>query len=287
LAGEVREGHGGTAGAGLSLDAAANPRRFRLVKDAIDRVLATVDTLRTLARERVREAKQTTEREVMAAALVVNQVVAAATTHIGSWRALARRLGGEGGDEAVQGQLDTQREVVDAFLRKLALQVEAQQELVLRALARADSIAASGGVDAKTQGLTSEMRALLPGLVITGEGIRDLSRTFEVAFQRSSTGIREALRERGRQVLAVLRSSDTTLLSIARGQQDALSHLQFQDVVAQGLDRLDTRFHECQVQLMQVLGVAERSAALFPPSHRELGGDKSIDHSKAGEVLLF
>jgi len=81
--------------------------------------------------------------------------------------------------------------------------------------------------------------------------------------------------------------SDQEMSYLITSSHEALSHLQFQDVVAQGLLRLEAHFYDLQVEYAKSLGLEEMIEQLPPTQHREIGGDKPVDQENAGEVLLF
>jgi hypothetical protein len=137
------------------------------------------------------------------------------------------------------------------------------------------------------QHLAVEMRTALPRIATAVEDTRVLAEGFEKIFQGSSQGIASAVQRQREAAAMALRQGDETLASIVSGSQEALSHLQFQDVVAQGLDRLDVRFRDGQVSVRMALNLADRVSEVAPAIQREIGGEKTIDHSRAGEVLLF
>jgi hypothetical protein len=77
------------------------------------------------------------------------------------------------------------------------------------------------------------------------------------------------------------------MAQILRASQDALSSLQFQDVVAQGLLRIDQRLHDLQVDVARQTGQSEILAHVAPSAHIEVGGDKAIKQAGAGDIRLF
>ena len=81
--------------------------------------------------------------------------------------------------------------------------------------------------------------------------------------------------------------SDLTMGMIVEASQNALSHLQFQDAVAQGLMRLDRQVLEAQQVACRALGAEDLIPSLEPPMHVEIGGEKAVKNENAGEVLLF
>lgn len=94
----------------------------------------------------------------------------------------------------------------------------------------------------------------------------------------------DALREETTHVLA---DSDQRIVQAVRFSHAALSNLQFQDVVAQGLQRLDGRMRDLQVELAKTFGVSETDSAIAAPAHSEVGGDKTVVHQAAGDIQLF
>jgi methyl-accepting chemotaxis protein len=296
-------------------------------------VLAQLDALRGLQRERIAEATETMEREVMAAAASMNQIVAAASGHIASLRRVMTDAGGTGASEsAVHAKVDRQGQAVQSFMAKLGQKLAAQRDLVDRAGSQAAAIAAAGrkvevlasgarllalnarveasratdgrafGVLADEmkqlslaiaetnvliQDLALELRTTLPAIATAVEATRALSGVFEQQLQEGSADISHAVQAQRQVAEQTLHQSDETLASIVVGSQTALSHLQFQDVVAQGLDRLDGRHRACQMEVATLLGAPELANNLAPAAHSEVGGDKQINHAAAGQIVLF
>ncbi len=85
----------------------------------------------------------------------------------------------------------------------------------------------------------------------------------------------------------MMQQSDQEMAYLISSSHEALSHLQFQDVVAQGLLRIEPALHELQVEQAKELGIEDVIADLPPAQHCEIGGDKPVDQENAGEVLLF
>lgn len=133
-------------------------------------------------------------------------------------------------------------------------------------------------------GLAARLAQDLPEVAVSAQALRDLcSRLGEdlsVTTEQVNLEV-EALRTSVREALS---DSDAELAEMVRSSQAALSHLQFQDVVAQGLSRLEggvedvQRFNAEEHELDEVIPEAK---------HREIGGEKDVDQQNAGEVLLF
>ena len=72
-----------------------------------------------------------------------------------------------------------------------------------------------------------------------------------------------------------------------RHSHESLSHLQFQDAVAQGLQRIDDWIRDAQLAAAELPAAEGRAAEIAEPMHPEIGGDKPIDLETAGDVLMF
>src|SRR5262249_30248406 len=118
--------------------------------------------------------------------------------------------------------------------------------------------------------VSDEMRRLSADVAATNTTVRRLSETVAGALgsvaraaqdmrgrierfaEESSAGTEQlsaavdAFRAETQRALA---ASDRCLADVVRASHDALSHLQFQDVVAQGLLRLDGRLRDLQLQV--------------------------------------
>lgn len=85
----------------------------------------------------------------------------------------------------------------------------------------------------------------------------------------------------------MLEQSDYEMSHLIQSSHEAMSHLQFQDVIAQGLLRIEPVLHDLQIEQAKELGIEDIIADLPPTQHREIGGDKPVDQDNAGEVILF
>jgi methyl-accepting chemotaxis protein len=127
----------------------------------------------------------------------------------------------------------------------------------------------------------------LPELAVSARALRTSSEelTRDLA---SATTVVEQETDRMRDVIGLmLTQSDREMATLISSSHEALSHLQFQDVVAQGLLRIEPLLHDLQVEQAQLMGIEDVIAELPPTQHREIGGDKPVDQENAGEVLLF
>jgi len=86
-------------------------------------------------------------------------------------------------------------------------------------------------------------------------------------------------------IVALSQKTDAVFDSVLSTSHRVLSHLQFQDVVAQALVRTDgwlwvlERIYAEQHQLAV--------ETVPPPKNIEIGGEKPLDHPDAGEVMMF
>lgn len=148
----------------------------------------------------------------------------------------------------------------------------------------ADEIAVA---NSSIQSLAVAVGALVPKVSSVVDEMK--SRTTE--FSQDLDGRLQLMEQQRQQVQHVaqhgLETSDRTMRQILRCSHEALSHLQFQDPVAQGLMRIDRRLRDHQLALCEALGQETEPWNFPPPMHVEIGGEKRVDAEGAGEVLLF
>lgn len=156
--------------------------------------------------------------------------------------------------------------------------------------------------------LAGEMRRLAEEIAAANAVIEDLVREISefaprvaasvTAIERETDGFSASLEEslrlteeqrvRAAQAAKVaLERSDATTREILQVALETLSHLQFQDVAAQGLMRIDMRLHQHQLEVCRALGLDAATQNFPKPMHVELGGDKPVDAPEAGVVQLF
>lgn len=132
--------------------------------------------------------------------------------------------------------------------------------------------------------LAQRLSNVLPAITAGGRAMRNESEHFSQALSESSRELGRATQEMHEVMRRALQEGDSAAASILRTSHDALSHLQFQDAVAQGLMRMDKWVYDLQVE--QAEG-AENPPVIEPPMHLEIGDEKPVDQEQAGEVLLF
>jgi len=135
--------------------------------------------------------------------------------------------------------------------------------------------------------VAARMSKDLPEVALSARALRasseDLSKDLSAAtaeVERETAGMRDVIRR-------MMEQSDHEMSYLIKSSHEALSHLQFQDVVAQGLLRIEPPFHKLQIQQATELGITDVIAELPPTQHAEIGGDKPVDQANAGDVLLF
>lgn len=124
----------------------------------------------------------------------------------------------------------------------------------------------------------------LPEVAVSARDLRSLCDELNKNLAVSSAQVNREVDHLRATVKAALSESDQEIAQIVVSSQKALSHLQFQDVVAQGLGRLENGLVDLQLFHAEANGLEQQIA---PAEHREIGGEKDVDQQNAGEVLLF
>lgn len=137
------------------------------------------------------------------------------------------------------------------------------------------------------QKLARDMGAVLPRIDGGIREMRSQSRDFSEALGSTMRTLGEKTEQQRGEIAQALNTSDVTMGAIVEASQNALSHLQFQDAVAQGLMRLDRHVLETQVAICRAVAADDLISTLEPPMHVEIGGEKAVRSENAGEVMLF
>lgn len=136
-------------------------------------------------------------------------------------------------------------------------------------------------------GLASRLSQDLPEVAASARALRTSTEELSSDLAQA-TGEVEAETAVMRDVIRrMLEQSDYEMSHLIQSSHEAMSHLQFQDVIAQGLLRIEPVLHDLQIEQAKELGIEDIIADLPPTQHREIGGDKPVDQDNAGEVLLF
>jgi methyl-accepting chemotaxis protein len=141
--------------------------------------------------------------------------------------------------------------------------------------------------NASIQTLAGALVELLPSITRSASALHGRAQTFSDQLEASLRDIGARSRHRRQEAAAAVRESDRALALILSKSQGALSHLQFQDVVAQALLRLDAIAADTEVALCNAFGLEDRARQVAPPVHVEIGGDKAVIQQSAGEVMMF
>jgi methyl-accepting chemotaxis protein len=145
------------------------------------------------------------------------------------------------------------------------------------------------GANERVSELAARLGTDLPWIAQHARDLRGAMETFAV-----SAADRLEETERGVGVLRselenVSRAGSITMEQILRASHGALSHLQFQDVVAQELRLLDAKLRETHVEIAKELGADVQIIAEIPPAEYETqgGGAQDPQTAPAGDVILF
>ncbi len=135
--------------------------------------------------------------------------------------------------------------------------------------------------------LSRDLTALLPAIAGSADGMEALASTFSERFAASAHDVEQGTEEMHRYVADALEHGDASLAQVVRHSHESLSHLQFQDAVAQGLQRIDDWIRDAQLAAAELPAAEGRAAEIAAPMHPEIGGDKPVDLETAGDVLMF
>jgi methyl-accepting chemotaxis protein len=136
-------------------------------------------------------------------------------------------------------------------------------------------------------GLAARLSADLPELAASARALRASSEILTTDLAAATSVVQRETDDMREVISRLLGESDREMAELIRTSQQALSHLQFQDVVAQGLLRIEHPLHELQVEQATLMGIDDTIRDLPATQHREIGGDKPVDQENAGNVLLF
>lgn len=135
--------------------------------------------------------------------------------------------------------------------------------------------------------LASRLSQDLPEVASSARALRASSEELSHDLAAATAAVEDETAAMRDIIRRMTEQSDHEMAYLISSSHEALSHLQFQDVVAQGLLRIEANVHELQISSANALGLEEMIAALPKTQHREIGGDKPVDQENAGEVLLF
>lgn len=135
--------------------------------------------------------------------------------------------------------------------------------------------------------LAEALSATVPVVAQQAQEISESVVAFSVDIAASSREVEQetaALRSMARQSME---RADALVQDVVGSSHEVLSHLQFQDVAAQGLRRLDFATEELIQEIGQEPLLADVLDLGAAPGLMEIGGDKAVDADNAGDVMLF
>lgn len=138
-------------------------------------------------------------------------------------------------------------------------------------------------IDQLTVGLARTVEGVANGAV----SLRTKSDLLSAELSKNIADVEREVGELQSAVQNTLTASDEDMRTILSASAAALSHLQFQDAVAQGLLRIDAWIWELQLDQAERMGLGQIQHLIPVPTHTEIGGDKAVDNANSGEVRLF
>ncbi|MET0386535.1 MAG: methyl-accepting chemotaxis protein [Polyangiales bacterium] len=148
---------------------------------------------------------------------------------------------------------------------------------------------------AKTNERVSDLAGLLgQALPWIAQHARDVRQVMEEFSHTAETYLEETdrgVKSLGDQMRSASFASNTVIEELMRASQNALSHLQFQDVVAQDLRRLDTHARQAQLDALQLMEASQSVLSEVPDAdYTTLGeahGELPKHAPSPGDVNLF
>jgi methyl-accepting chemotaxis protein len=144
--------------------------------------------------------------------------------------------------------------------------------------------------NSRVQDLAERLGALLPTLTACAEKVKTDADNFAQVNREQGAAVDSALSELNSHVGKAITDSESAVAQVINLSQNALSHLQFQDVVSQNLRSIDAVIRNAGVRVFDAFGVPDASATLTPPAYTTLGlsfdGEDEPDVD-AGEITFF
>lgn len=142
------------------------------------------------------------------------------------------------------------------------------------------------------QDIAAELLETLPRIAQLAETMTDGSRSFSSNVNHHLQGLSKTSAEMKEVVAEMHQMGDVRLSRVLKASQDALSHLQFQDTLAQSLLGCEGKLNEATHVLSQLLqgpGTSDGSSevALQLPSLPPVQPAETEPDIEAGEVMLF
>jgi len=231
-----------------------------------------IGTQATLLREQVREMSGRAAAQDERA-----RQAAAAAKSIADLAQTIERLASEARLLAVNARIESSRlGAHSAGFEVLASEMQRLSDEVAGANERVSELAARLGTD-------------LPWIAQHARDLRGAMETFAVSaadrLEETERGV-DALRT---ELAGVSSAGSVAMADILTASRGALSHLQFQDVVAQELRLLDVKLRETHVEIARELGADDSTIAEIPAAEYQTEGGGAQDPQVAapGDVVLF
>jgi hypothetical protein len=149
-------------------------------------------------------------------------------------------------------------------------------------------VAALCASSSEVQAGADRLAALLPELNTKAEQIRMDAAACAAAIGENCDQADACLLHLGEALQIISRTSNEDVEAILRASRDALSHLQFQDVVAQGIMQLDNWIRDLEIEATAAEGnPSENIAPPMQPPVGEPDPEAELLRDRAGDVLLL
>jgi hypothetical protein len=140
----------------------------------------------------------------------------------------------------------------------------------------------------EVQAGADKLAALLPALNTKAEQIRMDASACATAIGERCDQADACLLHLGEALQIISRTSNEDVEAILRASRDALSHLQFQDVVAQGIMQLDNWIRDLEIEATAAEGKpSENIAPPMQPPVGEPDPEADLLRDRAGDILLL
>lgn len=135
--------------------------------------------------------------------------------------------------------------------------------------------------------LATSLSEDLPEIARSARALREGSETLNANLSLTTRDVERETATLRNVMGQTLKETDSQMVGILSASQRALSNLQFQDAVAQGLMRYEASFYDLQRAHAEENELDDVLQDLPQPQHVEIGGEKAVDQDNAGDVLLF
>jgi hypothetical protein len=140
----------------------------------------------------------------------------------------------------------------------------------------------------EVQAGADKLAGLLPEMNIKAEQIRTDASACAAAIAERCDQADACLLHLGEALEIISRTSNDDVEAILRASRDALSHLQFQDVVAQGIMQLDNWIRDLEMEVTAAEGKpSEDVAPPMQPPVGEADPEAELLRDRAGDILLL